>query len=211
MFLNKTIRIKIKYFLLLLVILLIGGYLFLTSVPGFLAKHAPIQADILVIEGWMPDYALEEAKKEFETHKYYMLITTGGPLEIGSPLSEYKSSAELAASILRKTGMDPSRIFAVPAPPAKKDRTFTAALAFKEWIQENQVPFRKMNLISLDVHARRSHLLFRKALGKDFSVGIIAVDDQNYDDKHWWKSSTGFRKVLDEWVAYCYARFSFLL
>lgn len=207
---NKKICIKVKHLVLLLVLFLFFGYLFLTNIHPFLAKQNPIQAEILVIEGWVQDYALEQVKKEFETATYQILVTTGGPLEKGSLFSGFKDYATLAASLLREMGIDSGRIFSVPAPAVLKDRTFASALALKEWILKNQLPYRKMNIISLGVHARRSHFLFRKALGKDFSVGIITIADRNYDRNRWWKSSYGVRSILDEWFAYCYARLWFL-
>lgn len=204
--LNKRICIRVKHLILVLIILLIGGFLFFTNVHSFLAKQDTIQTDVLVVEGWLPGYALEQVKKEFEAQNYKMIITTGGPLLTESYFAEYKNHAHWAAVILEKMGMDPELIHVVPAPHAVKDRTYTAALALKEWIQENQIPFRTMNLVSLDAHARRSRLFFQKALGKEFSVGIIAVDDRNFDGSRWWKSSRGVRMVLNEWIAYCYAR-----
>ena len=35
------------------------------------------------------------------------------------------------------------------------------------------------------------------------------VADRDYDPRHWWKSSQGVRSVLDEMIAYGYARFLF--
>jgi hypothetical protein len=61
----------------------------------------------------------------------------------------------------------------------------------------------------LGAHARRSWLLFEKVLGPTTRVGIIAVEDCDYDPKRWWRASQGVRIVLDELIAYCYARFVF--
>ena len=58
-------------------------------------------------------------------------------------------------------------------------------------------------------HARRSRLLFEKAFGRDTRVGIIALEDRDYDPAHWWKSSQGVRTVTDELIAYGYARLLF--
>jgi hypothetical protein len=40
-------------------------------------------------------------------------------------------------------------------------------------------------------------------------VGIISVPDPDYDASHWWRSSDGVREVLDEGIAYIYAKFFF--
>jgi hypothetical protein len=46
----------------------------------FLAINKPINGDILVVEGWIPISALNEAKRKFEEGNYAFLMTVGGPL-----------------------------------------------------------------------------------------------------------------------------------
>ncbi len=60
-----------------------------------------------------------------------------------------------------------------------------------------------------DVHARRTCLLFQKALGHDVAVGVIAVTNPDYDASHWWRYSEGVKDVFAESVAYIYARLLF--
>ncbi len=66
-----------------------------------------------------------------------------------------------------------------------------------------------LNLMTMSDHSRRSRLLFRKALGRDYHVGIISIESQDYDPNRWWKSSEGVRTVVGEIIAYGYARFLF--
>jgi len=63
--------------------------------------------------------------------------------------------------------------------------------------------------MTLGPHARRSRLLFQKAFGKEVKVGVISVEDRDYDPAHWWRSSEGVREVLGEAIAYFYAKFFF--
>ena len=58
-------------------------------------------------------------------------------------------------------------------------------------------------------HARRTRLLFQEAFGSKVAVGVIAVPDDAYDPRHWWRSSEGVRDVVGEAIAYVYARFFF--
>jgi hypothetical protein len=67
-----------------------------------------------------------------------------------------------------------------------------------------------MDVVTLGAHARRSRLLFQKALGDEFQVGVIAIEDRQFDPNHWWQSSAGVRRVIDELVAYLYARTLFV-
>jgi hypothetical protein len=63
--------------------------------------------------------------------------------------------------------------------------------------------------MTLGAHARRTRLLFEKALPKEASVGIIAVENQDFDASHWWRSSQGVRTVVGEIIGYAYARLVF--
>ncbi|HEY9650475.1 MAG TPA: YdcF family protein, partial [Coleofasciculaceae cyanobacterium] len=51
--------------------------LIFTNIHPFLAPYSPIKAEVLVVEGWINDYALKDAIKEFERGGYQKLITTG--------------------------------------------------------------------------------------------------------------------------------------
>jgi hypothetical protein len=44
---------------------------------GYLSKTEPVTADILVVEGWLPHYAMEKVYNEFNTKRYKFLVTTG--------------------------------------------------------------------------------------------------------------------------------------
>ncbi|MBT5986592.1 MAG: YdcF family protein, partial [Nitrospina sp.] len=76
-------------------VLLIGFSSVLISimlfVHPFLAPTKPVGGDILVVEGWLPDYALEKAKERFQQGGYQLLVTTGGKIGNGLHLSEYKT------------------------------------------------------------------------------------------------------------------------
>jgi hypothetical protein len=78
----------------------------------------------------------------------------------------------------------------------------------KNWLGSHAVMETNFNVVSLGPHSRRSRLLFVKALGKDYKVGIIAIENQEYDARQWWASSAGVRTILDESIAYLYARLS---
>ena len=48
------------------------------NIHQFLAKNAPIAADTLVVEGWLPDYAIAAAIHKFRHGNYRQLVTIGG-------------------------------------------------------------------------------------------------------------------------------------
>jgi hypothetical protein len=180
------------------------------QVARFLTVNDPVPGGVLVVEGWAPDYALAAAMAEFNQNRYDRLFVTGVPLDQGAPLSEYKTYAELGAAILLKLGLSSNVVQAVPAAAVRQDRTYAMATSLKRWMSEHGMAPTKVNLMSVGPHARRSRLLFEKALGNGVTVGVIAVPSRDFDPAHWWRSSYGVRTVLDEALAYLYARFLFV-
>ncbi len=50
-----------------------------SNIYTFLSVNAPLpQADVLVVEGWLPDYGIQGAIAEFENRGYQKVTTTGG-------------------------------------------------------------------------------------------------------------------------------------
>ncbi len=179
------------------------------TIHSFLSVTAPIGSDFLAAEGWMNSDSAKDVVAEFHRGKYSSLYVTGGPLERGEPLSEYKTYAELGAAVLRTLSLPTNAVQAVPAPRVRKDRTFAAALALKEWLTAHGGVPRTLDVVSMDVHARRTRLLYARAFGDQTRIGIIALENPEYDARHWWRSSKGVRVVVDETVAYLSARFFF--
>jgi len=193
------------------VLLLVGAALIVYIIRGaysFLAINDPVYNGALVVEGWLPDYALQQAITEFKRDHYSKIFVTGGPVEHGSPLSEYETFAERGAATLLRFGLATNAVQAVPAPKVRVDRTYASAVALKNWLDEHGVTATNFNVVSLGPHSRRSRLLFEKALGNGYRVGVTAVEDEDYDAKRWWQSAEGVRTVIGETIAYCYARLS---
>lgn len=187
--------------------LIIATMLIVKNIHPFLAVSSPVKADILVVEGWLPDYAIESAIAEFKKGKYRQLITTGSPLSKGYYLAEYKNYAELTAATCIALGFDRDKIVAVPAANVLKYRTAASAIALRDWLATSALKVDAINLYSLGTHARRSWLIFKEVLNPEIQVGIIAAETQDYNPQEWWKSSEGFRTVTGEIIAYLYARF----
>ena len=191
---------------LIVVPLVVAG---LRGLQPFLALNRPVPGGVLVIEGWMPDFAMEAALAEARRTPYAAIYVTGGPLEQGKPLSAYKTYAELGAATLAKLGPATPAPVAVPAGDVRRDRTYASAVTLREWLKAHGQTTAKLNLMTLGAHARRSRMMFAKAFGPEVEVGVIAVTGHDYDTRHWWRSSQGFRMVTDEFIAYLYATFVF--
>ena len=175
----------------------------------FLAVNDPIQDGMLVVEGWTPDYGMEYVVEMFKRDHYQKVYVTGGPVEYGIHLSAYKTYAQIGAATLMKLGLDSNVVQAVPAPLVRQDRTYTSAVALRKWLLEHGITPSRIQLISDGPHARRSRLLFQKAMRSDVVIGVTSIPLREYDQKHWWRYSAGVRGVIGEGLAYLYARFLF--
>ena len=164
---------------------------------------------VMVVEGWVPDFGMQMVIQQVHQSPYHKIYVTGGPVEIGAPLYQYHTLAELGAATLRGMGLEASMVQAVPSPLVYKDRTYTSALALRDWFLAHGGIPKQINLISVGPHSRRSRMLFQRVFGDTAQVGVTALEDPNYDAKHWWHTSQGVRTVTDETIAYCYAKFLF--
>lgn len=183
-------------------------YFTITHIHPFLAVNLPIKsAELLVVEGWVPDYAIEEALTEFKSGAYRQIITTGGTLEIGNYLTDYTNFAQVSAATFQKLGLAPQKVVAVPTPFVIKDRSYASAAEFSRWLSQTNFQIKSINLFSWDAHTRRSWLLFKKILEPKIKVGIIAAKTRDYNPSKWWVSSQGVRTVINEVIAYIYAQF----
>ena len=182
---------------------------FIRCLYPFLALNDPVSGGLLVVEGWLPDYGLQLASVEFKREHYQKIYVTGGPLEMGMHLAAYQTYAQLGAATLLKLGLDSNVVQAVPAPMVRQDRTYSSAVSLKKWLLEHDLKPTKIQLLSEGPHARRSRLLYEKVMGEDVAIGVTSIPSGQYDPKHWWHYSSGFRNVIDEAVAYLYARLLF--
>jgi uncharacterized SAM-binding protein YcdF (DUF218 family) len=200
---------KAKFFLLLLVLGLIAT-IFL-GIYRFLAITEPVKSDVLVVEGWVHSYAIRASVEEFKTHSYRYIFTTGGPVVgKGGYVNDYQTSASVGADLLKEAGMPADLIQMVPSRVIGRDRTYSSAIALRDWLRVHDLRLQSFNVVTEGAHARRTRLLFEKAFGPGVRIGVIAVDSPDYDAKHWWYYSEGVEAVLTEGVAYLYVRFFFL-
>lgn len=199
---------RISWFSLLLIALVIFLMFrfFKENLYDYLAPNEPISTKVLVIEGWLDDFAIEEAYTIYQENDYEIIITTGGSLDIGYLATHFVTTAHLARATLIELGMDSTKIIAVPRKHVLEKRTYQSAIALKNWIDANEPNMQSFNLISLGTHSKRSWLLFRKAL-PDKEIGIIALQDQRFDPEKWWKTSKGSRTVITEAIGYFYVLF----
>jgi hypothetical protein len=185
-----------------------GACLCLRNLYPFLAVTQPVPSNILVIDGWLPTYQLEQAADEFKKGTYTEVLAVRGVYDLDSKDLD-ETWDDYVADILIKHGVPRDRLHSVLFPGFKRDRTYFSAVAVGEWHSKHSAKLTALNLVTTGPHARRSRLLYEMALGKAVAIGVIGLDDPSYDQRHWWRSSEGIREVLFEGIAYLYVRFFF--
>jgi uncharacterized SAM-binding protein YcdF (DUF218 family) len=189
---------------------LLTAYVAILNVYPFLAVTHRVKTNVLVVEGWIQRYAIREGAEEFNKGSYERIFTTGGPENgSGGYINDYQTSASVGADALKKCGIPDDHIQMVPSRIIGRDRTYSSAIALRDWFHEHNHDVRSINVVTEDAHARRTRLLYEKAFGKDVNVGIIALPNPDFDPSHWWHSSEGVREVIGESIAYIYARLFF--
>jgi hypothetical protein len=182
---------------------------------AFLAPEAPAQgadgrgARTLVVEGWLDASELAQAAGAFRRGRYERVLTTGGPIEASVDPAGWKTYAQRAAAVLRANGIDSVPVIALPAPPGLRDRTYRSALEVRAWAARSGTVLDAVDVYSAGVHARRSRLVFREALGEKVEVGVLAALPEGGDAQRWWTSSEAAKLTLGEglslaWTLCCF-------
>ncbi len=189
---------------------LAAAYFAFLNIHPFLAVTHRVNTNVLVVEGTMQRYAIRAGAEEFKNGSYKRIFTTGGP-ENGDRgyVNDYYTSASVAAESLKKFGIRDDLVQMVPSRVFARERTYSSAVALRDWFREHNLAIHSFNVLTEDCHARRTQLLYQKAFGGKVTVGIIAVSNPDYDPKDWWRYSDGVREVIGESIAYMYAQFFF--
>lgn len=160
----------------------------------------------LVVEGWIPDHAVSNAVAMVRAGRFERVFTTGGPIEQGTLLTPWKDWAGYGAAVLVAAGAPSNAVTAVPAAEVRKDRTYASALALRDHCRAAGIGPAAVTLMTSAPHARRSRMLFRRALRPPWEVRIEPYEPADFSASDWWRSSEGFKTVLTELFAYAYAR-----
>ena len=203
---ERTVRLPTVQGCLLLGTLLLGtGFLFVRNVHPFLALTDRIEAPNLVVEGWGADFMMEEAAAEATNGGYRHIFVTGGPMARSADLPGYTSFADVGYGALKRLGVPTNQLTSVPSLERYRHRTYSAAVALREYARTNGIELKAVNVLTLDVHSRRSRLAFQRALGREVQVGVIAVEPREYEPKCWWRYSEGVKSMISELIALPYA------
>lgn len=175
----------------------------------FLAVNNGGSGDVLVVEGWISTRRTEQAAKTFQGGRYQSVVVVRDLYSDGDKWSSGRHTADYIAGDLTQRGVPENLVHTLFCPVVRRDRTYHCALAVREWLRQERLRIRSLDVATMATHTRRSRLLYEKAFGQSVAVGAIALEDPSYDPVRWWGSSAGVRDVLGETIAYVYAKLFF--
>ena len=170
---------------------LLLGALVLRDVYPFLAITHRVNANILVVKGWIHEYVTRAAVKEFQSSHYQRIFTT---------------SASVGADLLKKCGLSKGRLQKVPFRVMGRDRTYWPAVALRNWFRDHDMGVYSSDVVTEDLQARRTRLFFQKPFGKNVRIGIIAIPNMDYPLKRWWDYDQGLKHAVSKFAAYLHAK-----
>jgi uncharacterized SAM-binding protein YcdF (DUF218 family) len=203
-------RLSWRGWLLLLAVTIALVWIALLNAYSFLALNEPVQTDIAVVEGWMNDYAIRIAVDEIRKGQSRAVFCTGGPVPgTGGYTNDFNTVASVGAERLIAWGLPREFVHTVASRESARDRTYSSAVVLKRYFRENGFEVRAVNVMTETTHARRTLILFQKALGPEIAVGVIPIFNPDFNPDKWWRYSDGVRDVIGEWIAYIYAKLFF--
>ncbi len=119
----------------------------------------------------------------------------------------FGSYALKAKHDIRACGIADSLVIPIPADTLVRSRTYSTALAVKEYLCPPGTPCPAILVMSHGVHARRSYISYRKAFGKGNTIGIITAEDTGLRKDNWFRSAAGRKKISRELAGILYAYF----
>lgn len=169
----------------------------------YLALTDRVDAEVLIVEGWIGRQGMEVAKGEFEELGYRYVVTGGGLTRSGW-VPEGQSYAEMAAVELRRLGVPREKVLVASAGDPDNQRTYETAVAVRRVLEAHGLRGKSVNVLTRGPHARRSLSVFGKVLGPGVQVGVVSWTPPDSSAGPWWRSSQRGKEMLSESVAYLY-------
>jgi uncharacterized SAM-binding protein YcdF (DUF218 family) len=188
------------------VLILLAGTIplfWVLQAENFLSLNRPVQAEILVVEGWIDVEGADAAAIILkQPHSPYKYVVAAGSLTGEIWNKRRWSNAEIAAIELHREGVPTDQIIVADTGAVESQRTFATAVAARRALEQKGIAVSAINVFTRGPHARRSRLIFSKVFGSRVMVGVISWTPPGYDSGPWWKSSERSNDIIRETVGY---------
>ena len=187
--------------------LMLAGFLiaFFLNAHRFLAvTNRVADADILVVEDWMADVFLQAAAREFKEGKYRLMIISGLRDYDGRGNEKYKAGKSSVVNRIVSLGIPEDRIMECFAQETDSHRSAAMARSVRNAFRQGTITAKGMNVIAPATHARKTWLVYRRALVGQVPVGIVAIAPGIYDPARWWMNSQAAKWVILNYAGLLY-------
>jgi hypothetical protein len=193
----------------LLFLIIVGFFtVFFLNAHRFLAvTNRVADADILVVEDWMPDVVLQATAREFKEGHYRYLLISGISEYDGQNNGPQNIRKSSVVNRIASLGVPRDRIIECFAPATDSHRSAARAHSVRNALRQNGIISKGVNVMAPATHARKTWLVHRRALGSEVPAGIVAVLPGVYDPARWWMNShsakwvlTNYAGFLHEWI-----------
>jgi len=121
--------------------------------------------------------------------------------------TNFASVAEICASELRKEGIPGHLIKVVPSPVSNRNRTLASAIIISDYLDSQDLPYSRLNIISEGIHARRTWLAYKFAFRKqNRELGIISIPQSGNNNQ---QASHDNKEILKELTSIVYYKLFF--
>jgi len=127
-----------------------------------------------------------------------------GFTNLGGTYTENTLHAEISGfttCMLQEMGIAPSRLKSITRSTSSGSRTWGNARCVAEWLNESPDTIKSLNVYSQAAHSRRSFEMYRKAIGNQTELGVIALPNKHYGSR-WWKTSKGRKLMIEQIIKY---------
>src|ERR1044071_6791578 len=170
---------------------------------AFLAISDPLPARVLIVEGWIGEEAVRASIDEFRRGRYERAITTGGLS--GDYWSQQRwNYAEATREQFLNSGVAQDSVTSASSAATESGRTYVCAVAARDSLAALGFERGKASVFTRNVHARRSRLVFQRAFGSNFQVGVVAWHPPGYDHTPWFRSSSRSEEFFKETAGYLF-------
>lgn len=188
----------ILFFVLAFALLIV----FILNVHDFLAVTNRVEnADILVVEAWVPENVAQAAAREFVSGRYQLILISD--VRVREAQKDQPEYSRLFTT-LESIGIKHNQIVACLALNANDRRSYAMALSVRDTLRQKGIVAKGLNIIAPAAHARKTWLAYRHALIPGIPVGIVSVPTGDYDPARWWATSTGAKWVIANGIGWLY-------
>lgn len=174
------------------------------NVHPFLAVTHRVEADVLIIEAWMPKTVTQEAIKEFTKGQYAFLVVMEMTDNDDPKLKQDTALKTSMAKYFVSHDIPSDRIIECFAPATNDRRSLTMANAVRNTLNRRGITARGFNVFAPGAHARKTWLVYRRALSAIAPVGIVSIPTDDYDPARWWETTNGTNWVIVNGIGWFY-------